>query len=109
MKKPFFPFLISVLTTLDRVSEATAGWLTSTALSLSFLLLRICDMLAENSFSTPLLRRHGGLIRIEPKSEFIAADKDKVWKQSSWGKHQRGAFVLIIYIIFRVAIGKRER
>lgn len=50
-----------------------------------------------------------GLICIKLKSEFIAADKDKVRKQSSSGKHQRGAFVLIIYIIFRVAIGKRER
>lgn len=49
------------------------------------------------------------LMHIEPKSEFIGTDKDKVRKQSSSGKHQRGGFVLIIYIIFCVAIGKRKR
>lgn len=65
-------------------------------------------MLAEIHFHPATLETRG-LIRIEPKSEFIAADKDKVRKQSGLGKHQRGAFVLIIYIIFRVAIGKRER
>lgn len=64
-------------------------------------------MLAEIHFhpATPETR---GIIHIEPKSEFIAEDKDKVKKHSSSEKHRRGAFVLIIYIIFCVAIGKRE-
>lgn len=75
---------------------------------MSSLLSHICDMLTEIHFH-PATPETGGLIRIQPKSEFIAVDKDKLRQQSSSGKHQRGAFVLIIYIIFRVAIGKRER
>lgn len=67
--------------------------------------MHICDVLTEIHFLPATPETEHDLIHIEPKSEFIAADKDKVRK----GKHQRSAFVLIIYIIFRVDYRKEGR